>query len=89
MGENLKGYERQSIVKYIQSKGNFFTGEKIKVEDIQKLKNKEFKIYQLINTGLPQYIIVPFMNYNIMEKSLAKDLFRLNFAFDFVPRDRN
>jgi hypothetical protein len=79
MGENLKGYERQSIVKYIQSKGNFFTGEKIKVEDIQKLKNKEFKIYQLINTGLPQYIIVPFMTYNIMEKSLAKDLFRLNF----------
>ena len=68
IGENLKGYERHSIVKYVQSKGNFFTGEKIKVGDIQKLKNKEFKLYELMNTGLPYYILVTYKDYTIMKK---------------------
>jgi hypothetical protein len=58
-GKLLKGYIRKEIIKYIRSKGSFFSGEKIHSVDINKLKDKQYKIYDIVNTGLPHYIIVP------------------------------
>jgi hypothetical protein len=61
-GENVKGFVRSEIVKYIQKKGNFYSGEKIRPEDIEKLRDRKFKLYDLVNTGLPYYILVEHKN---------------------------
>jgi hypothetical protein len=61
-GENVKGFIRNKIVKYIQKKGNFYSGEKIRPEDLEKLQDRKFKLYDLVNTGLPFYILVNHTN---------------------------
>lgn len=61
-GENLKGYNRTEIIKYIRKKESFFTGEKISKFDINKLKDKTYQIYDMVNTGLSYNVIIPHKN---------------------------
>jgi hypothetical protein len=66
-GENIKGYIRNEIITYIQTKGSFFTGEKIQMSDIDKLQDREYRIYELINTGLSNYFIIPHKTFKFLD----------------------
>jgi hypothetical protein len=61
-GENVKGYVRSSIVKYIRNNEKFYSGEKIRPEDIEKLNDRNYRLFDLKNTGLPYYILVEHIN---------------------------
>jgi hypothetical protein len=61
-GKTIKGYVRSSIIKYIEKNKKFYSGEKIRLEDIESLNDRNYRFFELRNTGLPYYILIPHVN---------------------------
>lgn len=67
-GDNFKGYNRKDIVEYLNKKGTFYSQEKISKEDITYLRDGKIRFFELINTGVPVSILVPYSDESFVTK---------------------
>jgi hypothetical protein len=59
IGENIKGYNRDDIIKYYNIKNTLYSSEKLYPGDIEKLKNQEYLFFSTVDTGNNIFILIP------------------------------
>ena len=67
-GENFKGYNRKDILEFLNKKETFYSQEKISKQDIAYLRDLKIRFFELINTGVPISILVPYSDESFITK---------------------
>ena len=68
IGENFKGYDRNLLLNHMKTSNTFYTSQKIGDADMERLKDKTIRFFELLNTGLDKYILIPYTNENFIKK---------------------